>query len=364
MSDAQPTGMVAGEARGEAAALRARPLHASGATTRGASPAPVVGGVPVSGVPARAERALSVGEIILRRRLALDLTQEQVAHRAGIAKSYVCQIENQVRKGPPSAGVLRALERALHLEAGHLEHAAGWQAMPESLRRAVSNLQGSAAAIVSELRTASGLGRGGLDALHRSGRLAQLVASVERASPVPTLGAPGGPGVVASPAAIARAGGAAYPEERPVRAELPARVPLINAVAAGHPREFTDLGYPARVADEYVASMDVQDRDAFASRVVGDSMAPDYREGDIVVFSPLRPVQSGMDCFVRLEPDHETTFKRVFFEGGEGPAGAGASSVSGQCVRLKPLNSRYPERVVPRERVAGLYAAVSVTRAL
>jgi phage repressor protein C with HTH and peptisase S24 domain len=124
---------------------------------------------------------------------------------------------------------------------------------------------------------------------------------------------------------------------------------LINKVAAGYPREFTDLGYPARIADEYVRCPDVTDPDAFAARVVGDSMMPDYREGDVVVFSPTRDVKDGNDCFVRLERDAETTFKRVYFEG-EGR------------LRLQPLNARYSPRVVNREDVGGLYAAVSVIR--
>jgi SOS-response transcriptional repressor LexA len=127
-------------------------------------------------------------------------------------------------------------------------------------------------------------------------------------------------------------------------------VPLINKVAAGYPTEFTDLSYPARVADEYVRCPDVTDADAFAARVVGDSMSPSYLEGDVVVFSPAKPVADGQDCFVRLEPDHQTTFKRVYFEEG------------GMRIRLQPLNSAYPPRVVEREGVAGLYAAVAVIK--
>ena len=84
-------------------------------------------------------------------------------------------------------------------------------------------------------------------------------------------------------------------------------------------------------------------------------MAPDYREGDVVVFSPAREVASGDDCFVRLEPDHETTFKRVYFEvGAEGE----------ELIRLQPVNSQYAPRVEPRERVAGLYRAVTAMRRL
>lgn len=130
-------------------------------------------------------------------------------------------------------------------------------------------------------------------------------------------------------------------------------VPVINKVAAGYPREFTDLSYPARVADEYVRCPDLHDPDAFAARVVGDSMLPTYAEGDIVIFSPAKPVRSGTDCFARLEPDHETTFKRVYFE---------VDARGREMIRLQPLNSAYPPRLVEREGVAGLYAAVSVLR--
>ena len=135
---------------------------------------------------------------------------------------------------------------------------------------------------------------------------------------------------------------------------LPFEVPLINKVKAGYPTEFTDLGYPARVADDYVRCPDLADPDAFAARVVGDSMAPDYREGDIVVFSPLRDITDGDDCFARLATGDESTFKRVYFEGEQGS----------ERIRLQPINSRYAPRTYDREEVAGLYRAVQVMRAL
>ena len=129
----------------------------------------------------------------------------------------------------------------------------------------------------------------------------------------------------------------------------PRVVPLINKVAAGYPTGFTDLDYPASVADQYVPAPNVSDPDAFAATVAGDSMLPGYAEGDIVVFSPLADVKAGSDCFVRIEPDHETTFKRVFFEPGAGGR---------EMIRLQPLNPAFPPRVLPREQVAGLYRAV------
>jgi len=129
-------------------------------------------------------------------------------------------------------------------------------------------------------------------------------------------------------------------------------VPLVNKVAAGYPAGFTDLGYPARISDDvvmvpgYTGLHGANDPDAFAATVCGDSMRPDYRAGDIVVFSPLADVVDGSDCFARLEPDHECTFKRVFFEHEQ------------NAIRLEPLNTEYPTRTVEREQVAGLFRAV------
>jgi diguanylate cyclase (GGDEF)-like protein len=127
-------------------------------------------------------------------------------------------------------------------------------------------------------------------------------------------------------------------------------IPVINRVAAGYPAEFTDLDYPASVADEYITCPDVSDPQAFAARVVGDSMEPEYHEGDIVVFSPMLDTPVGSDCFVRLERDNETTFKRVYFE------------EDGRTIRLQPLNNAYAPRFVDREDVSGLWAAVYVMR--
>lgn len=309
--------------------------------------------------------SLSVGELLLRRRIELDLTQDQIAERAGIAKSYVSQIENRVRKGPPSEEVVRRLERALELEPGVLVSAARWEATPASVKRLVQRMEGTNQVLLNTLRAAAGQKR--LDEMHRTGELERLVAQVEGVGAESVSEVGGGARAERNGGRSGGGGGGAG--ELQVSRVLPVEVPLINSVAAGYPCEFTDLGYPARVAHEYVRSPDVRDRDAFAARVVGDSMTPEYREGDIVVFSPARQVASGMDCFVRLEPDHETTFKRVFFESrGTGPIGAGArvSGVGGggELIRLQPLNPRYPSRVLAREQVAGLYAAVSVTRSL
>lgn len=263
----------------------------------------------------------TVGEIIRERREALGLTLAALADEVGATKSYLSMIENHRVSKPPSPPLIKALERALRITDGELSRAADWANTPPEVRKQVAALERTAAegrALAEKLKAAASRrsdGAKNLDKLHRSGELAKLVHATLKPAPS-------------------------------VDAVIPLRyqVPLINKVAAGYPSDFTDLDYPARVADEYIAAPDVSDPQAFAARVVGESMLPDYHEGDIVVFSPAAKVTDGCDCFVRLEPRHETTFKRVFFDNGH--------------VRLQPLNPRFAPSVVPRDQVAGLYKAV------
>ncbi|MCC6659557.1 MAG: helix-turn-helix domain-containing protein [Phycisphaerales bacterium] len=273
----------------------------------------------------------TVGALVRARRVARDMALQELADLVGCAKSYLWLIEHERRGSPPPEVFLRKLELALGFPLGRLSEVAGWQRTPPAVRREVGLLRERQRVGQEIARILSGArgegGRGSLDEAYRSGELQRLVDRI-------------------APPTEPRRDGA-------VPVGLPREVPVINKVAAGYPRSFTDLGYPARVADEYVRCPDLDDPDAFAARVVGDSMLPEYREGDIVVFSPLRPVKGGADCFVRVEPDHESTFKRVYFEKDGG---------GGDRIRLQPLNSAYPPRTLAREQVAGLYAAVSVMR--
>jgi len=267
-----------------------------------------------------------LGEAVRARRGVARLSLEVLAQRVACSKSYLSAIENG-RCGPPGAGLLRRLEAALGTEPGALARLADLQATPTGIRRELEELHHRqlAAGRLAELLRAGGAGDApSLDDAYRSGELRTLI---DRLSP------PGEPG--------------------PDLVALPLEVPVINKVQAGYPRDFTDLGYPVGVADEYVRCPDLSDPDAFAARVVGDSMTPDYREGDIVIFSPIRDVCNGNDCFARIAPDDETTFKRVFLE--RGPADE-------ELIRLQPLNPAYPSKTLAREEVVGLFVAVSVMR--
>lgn len=299
----------------------------------------------------------TVGSLVRAQRRLLGLTLQALADSVGCTKGYLSSIENDRRESPPSGGLLEKLERALKMERGRLVDLGKWFETPEAVRRRVTELEGQ------RDRTrllARQMARDGVDSLHRSGQLQRLVEEFE-----------GDNGEKKNGAAREGSGGSSG-----WRAMLPLQVPVINKVAAGYPTEFTDLGYPARIADEYVSVPDVSDPDAFAARVVGSSMEPQYREGDIVVFSPLAPTKNGSDCFVRFERNEESTFKRVYFEGKapgtghlalerqEEGAEVGHQGAGGERIRLQALNPAFASRVVGREEVAGMYAAVYVVRAV
>ncbi len=257
-----------------------------------------------------------IGPIVRARRVALGRTLAQVAAAVQCSKAYLSAIENDRLTNPPSAALLERLEAALQIADGQLRQAADWQRTPANVRAKVAAIERRSRQLTALLKhSAADRDAGGrdLDALYRSGKLAALLETHE--GNIDPLGA--------------------------VRYQ----VPLINRVAAGYPSEFTDLDYPARVADEYVAVPEVSDPQAFAARVVGESMQPAYGQGDVIVFSPARAAADGDDCFIRLEPDHQTTFKRVYFEGEA-------------YVRLQPLNPAFAARTVPLEQVTGLWPAV------
>jgi repressor LexA len=252
---------------------------------------------------------MSLGQIIRQKREELNLTLDEVSGRIGFSKPYLSTIETEKVKNPPSDELLKKLEKVLQFEPGLLLHLAHMEAMPSDIRQEYESAEAEnlkmKQLIKNLIRKKSGAGK--LNALLTDSNL-----DIDQA-----------------------------------KASLAAGrlVPIINKVSAGYPADFNDLDYPAGVADDYVRCPDVHDPNAFAVRVVGDSMEPKFQEGDIVVFSPAAEVRNGDDCFVRFALPHETTFKRVFFE-------------PKNKVRLQPRNEKYSPTIIEGKRINGLYRAV------
>jgi phage repressor protein C with HTH and peptisase S24 domain len=71
------------------------------------------------------------------------------------------------------------------------------------------------------------------------------------------------------------------------------RIPLVGLSQAGAEGFFDDAGFPKGQGWDQIAFPDIHDRHAYAVEIVGDSMEPVYREGDIVVVSPGADIRRG-----------------------------------------------------------------------
>jgi len=282
------------------------------------------------------------GKRVREQRKAKGLTLEDLAERTGMAKSYLSQIETGYAP-PPRDEKIQRIATALDLPAEMLLSAARLSELPGPVKARLLRLVDQADEALRRLPPREGD--------------ADTVAAGEGEPPDAGAGVPDRPSVALDLDALHRSGllhHLARADDREAESETVALrpVPIINKVAAGYPREFTDLGYPVGVADDYISvPAEMADPNAFAVRVVGDSMEPKYREGDVVVFSPAAAVQSGDDCFVRFAAgsgprEDESTFKRVFFDGPD-------------QVRLQPLNEQYAPTTVDPQTIGRIFRAAA-----
>jgi repressor LexA len=300
-----------------------------------------------------ADKTTEFGHEVRTSRTNRGMTLDALSVATGMAKSYLSQIETSYAP-PPRDEKVRRIAEALGLDPEALVARAHLSQLPDGVKERMSRLkevfdstEEVLRALVAMKATESAAGAAGvspgssqpaapsvgadaksaaldLNALHRSGLLHHL--------------AEWGDGSVDE---------IVDPVSKGLRP-----IPVINKVAAGYPQEFTDLGYPVGVADEYVTvTTELSDPNAFAVRVVGDSMEPKYHQGDIVILSPAAGVRSGDDCFVRFAilggpSDGESTFKRVFFDADE-------------AIRLQPINERYAPTLVKPSQIAGIFRAIA-----
>lgn len=286
------------------------------------------------------QESAAFGQEVRLARTKRGMTLDMLSTATGMAKSYLSQIETGYAP-PPRDDKVRKIAQALGLEGGALVARAHFSQLPDEVKARIARLrqvfdsaeevmrallaarqaaQPAAAGETTDMGQEERALAADLKALHQSGLLHHLVK---------------------------------WGEDRVEDHRAALRpIPIINRVAAGYPQEFTDLSYPAGVADEYVAApAELSDLNAFAVHVVGDSMEPRYHQGDVVIFSPAASVKSGDDCFVRFAmaggpSDGEATFKRIFFDAED-------------RVRLQPLNERYAPTFVKPNEIAGIFRAVA-----
>lgn len=130
--------------------------------------------------------------------------------------------------------------------------------------------------------------------------------------------------------------GPKYPDEQIVSASdnsysqgppILKKIPVISWVQAGDWVE-TDDPFQPGYAEEWINNTATNHPNAFALVVHGDSMEPEFREGEIITIDPGREAING--SYIIAKNGDEATFKQLV--------------IDGSSVFLKPLNPRYPIR--------------------
>jgi phage repressor protein C with HTH and peptisase S24 domain len=107
-------------------------------------------------------------------------------------------------------------------------------------------------------------------------------------------------------------------------------VPLIGLAQAGAEGYFDDGGFPVGAGWDEVTLPGINDPNAYALEIAGDSMEPIYRDGDIVVVSPATPIRRG-DRVVLRTHEGEVMAKLLVRR-------------SARRIEIKSFNPEHPDR--------------------
>jgi phage repressor protein C with HTH and peptisase S24 domain len=114
-------------------------------------------------------------------------------------------------------------------------------------------------------------------------------------------------------------------------------VPLIGFAEAGAGGYFDDGGFPVGSGWDEVAFPNVEDENAYALEVSGNSMEPLYRKGDILVVSPNAKLRPGDRVVVKTKSG-EVLAKEL-------------KKRSAKSVELRSLNPAHKDRTLPASDV-------------
>lgn len=118
------------------------------------------------------------------------------------------------------------------------------------------------------------------------------------------------------------------------------KIPIVSWVRAGK-WGTADETFQEEGTDEWIES-DIKGEHNFALRVKGDSMEPEFHEGDIIIVSPHDKAMSG-DYVVAKNEEDEATFKQY--------------KRFDNTRILHPLNAKYPDIVLNKDleyRIVGV----------
>jgi len=114
-------------------------------------------------------------------------------------------------------------------------------------------------------------------------------------------------------------------------------IPLIGMTQAGGGGFFDDGGFPVGGGWDQIRFPRVDDENAYALEVTGDSMEPLYRDGDVLIVSPNAAPRKG-DRVVLRTTDGEVMAKVLVRR-------------TAKTIELASLNPAHPNLVFPVERI-------------
>jgi len=114
------------------------------------------------------------------------------------------------------------------------------------------------------------------------------------------------------------------------------RIPVLGRIPAGIPIEAIE---DVEDWEDFPVSDTIQGRRYFGLRIKGDSMEPEYRDGDVIIIQQQEDCRSGDDCAVMVNGD-DATFKRV--------------RLQDNGLTLQPLNNKYEPRFFTARQVQEL----------
>ncbi|MGQ3672994.1 S24 family peptidase [Xanthobacter sp. TB0136] len=126
------------------------------------------------------------------------------------------------------------------------------------------------------------------------------------------------------------------PEGLPVHA-MQRAIPQIGFAQAGNGGFFDDAGFPVGTGWDEVHFPDVEDENAYALEIAGDSMLPVFRDGDVVVVSPAASIRRGDRVVVKTR-EGEVLAKEL-------------ARKTARHVELRSLNPAYEDRQIPIDRL-------------
>lgn len=127
-------------------------------------------------------------------------------------------------------------------------------------------------------------------------------------------------------------------------------VPVVGIAKLGAQGYFDAIDYPVGHGDGFVL-ISSSDENAYALRVVGDSMEPRIRSGEYVMIEPNKPYVSGDDVLVQIADGITVqSMIKVFMHERDG------------LVRLLSINDQHAPMSIERERILKIHPVGAILK--